>query len=197
MRGGRNKFGPMYKRDRARKLQIIRQRQLALQALRGQMSGQDNALSQLSQSSYQASPYSSMQIKQEIQIPQVSVSWYFLCENQFFIDYDDDFFFFKRCHPLLRHLTHHRVRLPLHLDKLINQTIPQPLSHCAAAVNRIILVPQPTQLPQYQRSYLTARSGWQIQQRHLHIHLVQKRLISTQVQIHRVPQIPVVIQLKH
>lgn len=72
MRGGRNKFGPMYKRDRARKLQIIRQRQLALQALRGQMGGQDNALS-LSQSSYQT-PYSSMQIKQEIQIPQVSVN---------------------------------------------------------------------------------------------------------------------------
>uniref|UniRef100_A0A336L7Q9 CSON006383 protein n=1 Tax=Culicoides sonorensis TaxID=179676 RepID=A0A336L7Q9_CULSO len=71
MRGGRNKFGPMYKRDRARKLQIIRQRQLALQALRGQMGGPDNALSQLSQSSYQT-PYSSMQIKQEIQIPQVS-----------------------------------------------------------------------------------------------------------------------------
>lgn len=70
MRGGRNKFGPMYKRDRARKLQIIRQRQLALQAIRGQMGGQDNALS-LTQSSYPA-PYSSMQIKQEIQIPQVS-----------------------------------------------------------------------------------------------------------------------------
>ncbi|XP_063702799.1 nuclear hormone receptor FTZ-F1 isoform X2 [Culicoides brevitarsis] len=69
MRGGRNKFGPMYKRDRARKLQIIRQRQLALQAIRG-MNGQDNSLS-LSQSSYQT-PYSSMQIKQEIQIPQVS-----------------------------------------------------------------------------------------------------------------------------
>jgi len=28
MRGGRNKFGPMYKRDRARKLQVIRERQL-------------------------------------------------------------------------------------------------------------------------------------------------------------------------
>lgn len=28
MRGGRNKFGPMYKRDRARKLQAIRQQQL-------------------------------------------------------------------------------------------------------------------------------------------------------------------------
>lgn len=72
MRGGRNKFGPMYKRDRARKLQMMRQRQLAIQALRGQMGGQDNALS-LSQSSYQA-PYSSMQIKQEIQIPQVNIT---------------------------------------------------------------------------------------------------------------------------
>lgn len=68
MRGGRNKFGPMYKRDRARKLQIIRQRQLALQAIRGQIGGQEGALSQ---SSYQQ-PYSNMHIKQEIQIPQVS-----------------------------------------------------------------------------------------------------------------------------
>lgn len=109
MRGGRNKFGPMYKRDRARKLQIMRQRQLAIQALRGQMGGQDNALS-LSQSSYQA-PYSSMQIKQEIQIPQVSLPvlkvfhiWYVILNVQ-------------RCHPLLHHPTHHRVQLPLHLGK--------------------------------------------------------------------------------
>lgn len=29
MRGGRNKFGPMYKRDRARRLQLLRQKQLA------------------------------------------------------------------------------------------------------------------------------------------------------------------------
>ena len=29
MRGGRNKFGPMYKRDRARRLQMIRQKQLS------------------------------------------------------------------------------------------------------------------------------------------------------------------------
>ena len=35
MRGGRNKFGPMYKRDRARKLQLQRQRQLAIQTLTG------------------------------------------------------------------------------------------------------------------------------------------------------------------
>lgn len=28
MRGGRNKFGPMYKRDRARRMQVMRQKQL-------------------------------------------------------------------------------------------------------------------------------------------------------------------------
>ncbi|OQR76880.1 nuclear hormone receptor FTZ-F1-like [Tropilaelaps mercedesae] len=38
MRGGRNKFGPMYKRDRARKLQMLRQKQLALQCGDGSMS---------------------------------------------------------------------------------------------------------------------------------------------------------------
>ncbi|XP_070501501.1 nuclear hormone receptor FTZ-F1 isoform X2 [Chironomus tepperi] len=78
MRGGRNKFGPMYKRDRARKLQILRQRQLALQALRGSISGtssntgplSEGAQSQLSPSNYP--PYTNMHIKQEIQIPQVS-----------------------------------------------------------------------------------------------------------------------------
>jgi nuclear receptor subfamily 5 group A protein 3 len=77
MRGGRNKFGPMYKRDRARKLQILRQRQLALQALRGSIGGSsagtpglsEGAQSQLSPTSY--SPYTNMHIKQEIQIPQV------------------------------------------------------------------------------------------------------------------------------
>lgn len=68
MRGGRNKFGPMYKRDRARKLQIMRQRQLALQALRASEGGNS---SQLSPTAYQQ-PYSHMNIKQEIQIPQVS-----------------------------------------------------------------------------------------------------------------------------
>lgn len=77
MRGGRNKFGPMYKRDRARKLQILRQRQLALQALRGSIGGSsagtpglsEGAQSQLSPTSYP--PYTNMHIKQEIQIPQV------------------------------------------------------------------------------------------------------------------------------
>lgn len=79
MRGGRNKFGPMYKRDRARKLQILRQRQLALQAIRGSIGGgsnsgpvSDGASSQLSPGGYQQPPYTNMHIKQEIQIPQVS-----------------------------------------------------------------------------------------------------------------------------
>lgn len=72
MRGGRNKFGPMYKRDRARKLQIMRQRQLALQTLRAAEGGN---LSQLSPTGYGQS-YSHMNIKQEIQIPQVSVALY-------------------------------------------------------------------------------------------------------------------------
>lgn len=67
MRGGRNKFGPMYKRDRARKLQIMRQRQLAVQALRAV----EGNTSQLSPTGYQQ-PYSNMNIKQEIQIPQVN-----------------------------------------------------------------------------------------------------------------------------
>uniref|UniRef100_A0A8D8CTB9 Nuclear hormone receptor FTZ-F1 n=1 Tax=Culex pipiens TaxID=7175 RepID=A0A8D8CTB9_CULPI len=91
MRGGRNKFGPMYKRDRARKLQIMRQRQLAIQALRGSIGGGVGigqlgtaadgsspaaaaaaAAAGLQGLDYHQSPYSSMHIKQEIQIPQVS-----------------------------------------------------------------------------------------------------------------------------
>lgn len=79
MRGGRNKFGPMYKRDRARKLQIMRQRQLAIQALRGSIGGgvgigplgSDGASAQLQSIEYHQQ-YSNMHIKQEIQIPQVS-----------------------------------------------------------------------------------------------------------------------------
>ena len=35
MRGGRNKFGPMYKRDRARRLQLLRQKQLTKAQLMG------------------------------------------------------------------------------------------------------------------------------------------------------------------
>ncbi|XP_017774948.1 PREDICTED: nuclear hormone receptor FTZ-F1 [Nicrophorus vespilloides] len=66
MRGGRNKFGPMYKRDRARKLQMMRQRQLAAQTLRGGIGD----MYQSSQSS--SSPFGNIHIKQEIQIPQVS-----------------------------------------------------------------------------------------------------------------------------
>lgn len=73
MRGGRNKFGPMYKRDRARKLQIMRQRQLAVQALRAA----EGNTSQLSPTGYQQ-PYSNMNIKQEIQIPQVNFMLFFL-----------------------------------------------------------------------------------------------------------------------
>ncbi|XP_055601500.1 nuclear hormone receptor FTZ-F1-like [Uranotaenia lowii] len=80
MRGGRNKFGPMYKRDRARKLQIMRQRQLALQALRGSIGG-GVGIGQLGTDATSPAglqgidyhqPYSNMHIKQEIQIPQVS-----------------------------------------------------------------------------------------------------------------------------
>lgn len=77
MRGGRNKFGPMYKRDRARKLQILRQRQLALQAIRGSIGGSSTGTapdvnqSQLSPTGYP--PYTNMHIKQEIQIPQVNI----------------------------------------------------------------------------------------------------------------------------
>lgn len=35
MRGGRNKFGPMYKRDRARKLQVMRERQMTTSTTTG------------------------------------------------------------------------------------------------------------------------------------------------------------------
>lgn len=65
MRGGRNKFGPMYKRDRARKLQMMRQRQIAVQTLRGSLGDGSLVLGF-------PSPYASVPVKQEIQIPQVS-----------------------------------------------------------------------------------------------------------------------------
>lgn len=74
MRGGRNKFGPMYKRDRARKLQMMRQRQMAVQTLRGSqygIIGGEGAIS-FSYQSGLSSPFSNLNIKQEIQIPQVS-----------------------------------------------------------------------------------------------------------------------------
>lgn len=67
MRGGRNKFGPMYKRDRARKLQIMRQRQLAAQTLRGSLGDGGMYNNQPG-----TSPFANIHIKQEIQIPQVS-----------------------------------------------------------------------------------------------------------------------------
>lgn len=65
MRGGRNKFGPMYKRDRARKLQMMRQRQIAVQTLRGSLGDGGLVLGF-------GSPYAAVPVKQEIQIPQVS-----------------------------------------------------------------------------------------------------------------------------
>lgn len=82
MRGGRNKFGPMYKRDRARKLQLMRQRQIAVQTLRGSLSssgagpgGEAGAAGMnLGYGGQQSAggPFASIHIKQEIQIPQVS-----------------------------------------------------------------------------------------------------------------------------
>lgn len=83
MRGGRNKFGPMYKRDRARKLQVLRQRQVVLHHSPsshlgggvtlyggGANSGQ---LSSTGGNSSSSSMYTSpLHIKQEIQIPQVT-----------------------------------------------------------------------------------------------------------------------------
>lgn len=78
MRGGRNKFGPMYKRDRARKLQMMRQRQLAAQQLVVSRGG--GSLSAEALTAYGSpasahpgtSPFANIHIKQEIQIPQVS-----------------------------------------------------------------------------------------------------------------------------
>ncbi|XP_072153856.1 nuclear hormone receptor FTZ-F1 isoform X2 [Bemisia tabaci] len=73
MRGGRNKFGPMYKRDRARKLQMMRQRQIAMQTLMGSQYAMlgDGAVT-LSYQPGSSSPFANLHIKQEIQIPQVS-----------------------------------------------------------------------------------------------------------------------------
>merc|ERR1719189_322882 len=94
MRGGRNKFGPMYKRDRARKLQltshcpqplqVLRQRQLSAPGpgapgglglggpgpgLYGSGSG---APISSGSGSWPGLPTNPIHIKQEIQIPQVS-----------------------------------------------------------------------------------------------------------------------------
>lgn len=74
MRGGRNKFGPMYKRDRARKLQMMRQRQIAVQTIRGSHHMAEGVT--VSYGSQQvaagASPFPNLHIKEEIQIPHVS-----------------------------------------------------------------------------------------------------------------------------
>lgn len=85
MRGGRNKFGPMYKRDRARKLQFSNCHTPALQVQRiRQLShGMTSPIGGMPSSSIYGSPISSsssghwggsnpIHIKQEIQIPQVS-----------------------------------------------------------------------------------------------------------------------------
>ncbi|XP_046390747.1 nuclear hormone receptor FTZ-F1 isoform X2 [Ischnura elegans] len=90
MRGGRNKFGPMYKRDRARKLQMLRQRQLAIQIVNRShpmgsagasgASGVSGTLgSEALNLGYSTQGFvssagggSNLHIKQEIQIPQVS-----------------------------------------------------------------------------------------------------------------------------
>jgi len=86
MRGGRNKFGPMYKRDRARKLQfsnchaplqVLRQRQLSHGPNQspvpggGMLSPGNNVYGNpiTTSSSWPSNP---IHIKQEIQIPQVS-----------------------------------------------------------------------------------------------------------------------------
>lgn len=73
MRGGRNKFGPMYKRDRARKLQMMRQRQMAVQTLRGHALPDGGVPFAYPPSSHSHSHFTNLHsIKQEIQIPQVS-----------------------------------------------------------------------------------------------------------------------------
>lgn len=79
----------MYKRDRARKLQMMRQRQMAVQTLRGgvvtsvttavtnhhqftMMSGDAVTLGQYPSSAITSTGGPNLHIKQEIQIPQVS-----------------------------------------------------------------------------------------------------------------------------
>ena len=81
MRGGRNKFGPMYKRDRARKLQVLRhhrvvpQHQMMTAGANGTLSYQPvtQPSSVASGGPQQCTMYSPpLHIKQEIQIPQVT-----------------------------------------------------------------------------------------------------------------------------
>ena len=77
MRGGRNKFGPMYKRDRARKLQVIRQRQVftshsGLGGGQGHNNSSNVTIYGGNSGSNSSPMYTSpLHIKQEIQIPQV------------------------------------------------------------------------------------------------------------------------------
>lgn len=106
MRGGRNKFGPMYKRDRARKLQVMRQRQLALQALRSSI-GSDIKPTPLSPGYQQA--YPNMNIKQEIQIPQVSARITACLWTEFNTPIDT----YPRYPHSHSRQTHHPVPLPL------------------------------------------------------------------------------------
>jgi len=88
MRGGRNKFGPMYKRDRARKLQfsnchaplqVLRQRQLSHghspnqgSVSGGMLGSPGNTIYGNPISTSSSWPTNPIHIKQEIQIPQVS-----------------------------------------------------------------------------------------------------------------------------
>ena len=75
MRGGRNKFGPMYKRDRARKLQVMRNRQVvAPVSLGGLPLGYHAGSSTPASDNRGNQPMYTPQltIKQEIQIPQVT-----------------------------------------------------------------------------------------------------------------------------
>ncbi|XP_015908511.1 nuclear hormone receptor FTZ-F1 [Parasteatoda tepidariorum] len=79
MRGGRNKFGPMYKRDRARKLQMMRQKQIQRAQCLGIMTNNEvtPALPPPFAPPAMPSPsvYDPHHIKQElIQIPQLSSS---------------------------------------------------------------------------------------------------------------------------
>ena len=79
MRGGRNKFGPMYKRDRARKLQVMRNRQhvvsgplggLVYPGSNGGTSGSNTPATPASNPTIYTPQLP--HIKQEIQIPQVT-----------------------------------------------------------------------------------------------------------------------------
>ena len=76
MRGGRNKFGPMYKRDRARKLQMLRQRQLTHPGslLSGGRPPTTSGIAISYASPGYSTPSSHIHIKEEIQSPFLSSS---------------------------------------------------------------------------------------------------------------------------